>query len=182
MSSHYALYADLSARLMAVLAAFAPRQMIYSIDECFLDLSGGAGLDPTATGQAIRRRVWRWLGLPVAVGIGPTQTLAKLANHLAKQEPAWDGVCDWGALAATDQDARLAGLEVAETWGIGPRWGARLRADGLATVRDLRAADPATLGRRYGVVVARIVRELRGIPCLALEELAPPRQEIQASR
>jgi len=68
------------------------------------------------------------------------------------------------------------------TWGIGPRWGARLRADGLATVRDLRAADPAILGRRYGVVVARIVRELRGIPCLALDEFAPPRQELQASR
>jgi DNA polymerase V len=66
-----------------VLAAFAPRQMIYSIDECFIDLSGCAGLDPTATGQAIRRRVDRWLGLPVAVGIGPTPTLAKLANHLA---------------------------------------------------------------------------------------------------
>ena len=182
LSSNYALYADLSARLMAVLAAFAPRQMIYSIDECFLDLSGCAGLDPTATGQAIRQRVDRWLGLPVAVGIGPTPTLAKLANHLAKQEPDWDGVCDWGALAATDQDARLAGLDVAETWGIGPRWGARLRADGLATVRDLRAADPATLGRRYGVVVARIVRELRGFPCLALEPITPPKQEILASR
>ena len=182
LSSNYALYGDMSARLMAVLGQFAPRQAIYSIDECFLDLSGGEGLEPTATGQAIRRRVRRWLGLPVAVGIGPTQTLAKLANHLAKQEPEWDGVCDWGALAAADQEARLASLDVAETWGIGPRWGARLRADGLATVRDLRAADPATLGRRYGVVVARIVRELRGSPCLALELIAPPKQDILASR
>jgi DNA polymerase V len=130
----------------------------------------------------MRRRVRRWLGLPVAVGIGPTKTLAKLANHLAKQEPAWVGVCDWAALDPSAQDARLAGLAVEETWGIGPRWAARLRADGLATVRDLRAADPATLGRRYGVVVARIVRELRGSPCLALDEFAPPRQEIQASR
>jgi DNA polymerase V len=182
LSSNYALYGDMSARLMAVLGQFAPRQEIYSIDECFLDLAGWAGGDLTATGQAIRRRVRRWLGLPVAVGIGPTQTLAKLANHLAKQEPQWDGVCDWGALAATDQDVRLAGLAVEETWGIGPRWGARLRADGLATVRDLRAADPATLGRRYGVVVARIVRELRGFPCLALEPITPPKQAILASR
>lgn len=182
LSSNYALYADLSARLMAVLGQFAPRQAIYSIDECFLELSGGERLDPTATGQAIRRRVDRGLGLPVAVGIGPTQTLAKLANHLAKREPEWDGVCDWGGLDPSAQDARLAGLAVEEIWGIGPRWGARLRADGLATVRDLRAANPATLGRRYGVVVARIVRELRGSPCLALDEFAPPRQEIQASR
>ena len=149
---------------MAVLGQFSPRQTIYSIDECFLDLSGFAGLDPTATGQAVRRRVDRGLGLPVAVGIGPTPTLAKLANHLAKQEPAWAGVCDWGALDPPAQDARLAGLDVAETWGIGPGWGARLRADGMATIRDLRAADPATLGRRYGVVVARIVWELRGLP------------------
>lgn len=182
LSSNYALYGDMSARLMAVLGQFAPRQAIYSIDECFLDLAGVAGSAPTAYGQAIRRRVRRWLGLPVAVGIGPTQTLAKLANHLAKQEPEWAGVCDWAALDPSAQDARLAGLAVEETWGIGPRWGARLRAGGLATVRDLRAADPATLGRRYGVVVARIVRELRGSPCLALAEGAPPRQEILASR
>ena len=181
LSSNYALYGDMSARLMAVLGQFSPRQAIYSIDECFLNLAG-LDRDPTATGQAMRRRVRRWLGLPVAVWIGPTQTLAKLANHLAKQEPAWAGVCDWGALVATDQEAQLAGLAVEETWGIGPRWGVRLRADGIATVRDLRAADPATLGRRYGVVVARIVRELRGSPCLALAEGAPPRQEILASR
>ena len=182
LSSNYPLYADLSARLMAVLGQFSSRQAIYSIDECFLDLAGVAGSEPTAYGQAIRRRVRRWLGLPVAVGIGPTPTLAKLANHLAKQEPAWDGVCDWGALDPPAQDARLAGLAVEATWGIGPGWGARLRADGIATVRDLRAADPATLGRRYGVVVARIVRELRGSPCLALEPIAPPKQEILASR
>ena len=150
LSSNYPLYADLSARLMAVLGRFAPRQAIYSIDECFLDLSGGEGLDPTATGQAIRRRVDRGLGLPVAVGIGPTPTLAKLANHLAQQEPEWVGVCDWAALDPSAQDARLAGLAVEETWGIGPRWGARLRADGLATVRDLRAADPANLGGATG--------------------------------
>ena len=126
----------------------------------------------------MRRRVRRWLGLPVAVGIGPTQTLAKLANHLAKQAPAWDGVCDLGALDPPAQDALLAGLDVAETWGIGPRWAARLRADGIHTVRDLRAADPQILGRRYGVVVARIVRELRGVACLALGRVDPAKQEI----
>jgi DNA polymerase V len=140
------------------------------------------GIGPTAYGQAMRRRVHQWLGLPVCVGIGPTKTLAKLANRLAKQAPAWDGACDLGALDATAQDALLAGLDVAETWGIGPRWAARLRADGIATVRDLRAADPQILGRRYGVVMARIVRELRGVPCLALEQIAPPKQEILASR
>jgi DNA polymerase V len=181
LSSNYALYGDLSARLMAVLGQFAPRQEIYSIDECFLDLAG-LDRDPTAYGQAMRRRVRRWLGLPVAVGIGPTKTLAKLANRLAKQAPAWDGVCDLGALDATAQDALLAGLDVAETWGIGPRWAARLRADGIHTVRDLRATDPQVLGRRYSVVMARIVRELRGVACLDWVEVEPDKQQIIASR
>jgi len=181
LSSNYALYGDLSARLMAVLGQFAPRQEIYSIDECFLDLAG-LDRDPTAYGQAMRRRVRQWLGLPVCVGIGPTKTLAKLANRLAKQAPAWDGVCDLGALDATAQDALLAGLDVAETWGIGPRWAARLRADGIHTVRDLRAADPQILGRRYGVGMARIVRELRGVACLDWVEVEPDKQQIIASR
>ena len=181
LSSNYALYGDMSARLMAVLGQFSPRQEIYSIDECFLDLAG-LDRDPTATGQAMRRQVRRWLGLPVAVGIGPTKTLAKLANRLAKQAPAWDGVCDLGALDATAQDAWLAGLDVAETWGIGPRWAARLRADGIHTVRDLRATDPQVLGRRYSVVMARIVRELRGVACLDWVEVEPDKQQIIASR
>ncbi|MFO7641183.1 MAG: hypothetical protein R6X17_07920 [Candidatus Competibacteraceae bacterium] len=98
LSSNYPLYADLSARMMAVLGQFAPCQEIYSIDECFLDLTGFERFDPTAYGQVMRRRVQQWLGLPVGVGIGSTKTLAKLANHLAKRQPEWAGVCDFEAL------------------------------------------------------------------------------------
>ena len=118
---------------------------------------------------------WRWgSGRPRPWPSWPTTWPSRSRNG--------PGCATWGALDPPAQDARLAGLAVEAIWGIGPRWGARLRADGLATVRDLRAADPATLGRRYGVVVARIVRELRGLPCRALDELAPSRQEILASR
>lgn len=182
LSSNYPLYADLSARMMAVLGQFSPRQEIYSIDECFLDLTGLERFDPTAYGQAMRRRVQQWLGLPVGVGIGSTKTLAKLANHLAKRQPEWAGVCDFGALDAPAQDALLAGLAADAVWGIGPRRAARLRALGIATARDLRDADPQVVRRRFGVVVERIVWELRGVAGLTLEAIAPPKQQILASR
>jgi DNA polymerase V len=177
-SSNYALYGDLSARLMAVLGQFSPRQEVYSIDECFLDLAG-MDHDPTAYGQAMRQRVHQWLGLPVCVGIGPTKTLAKLANRLAKQEPDWDGVCALGAPALADP---LARLDVATVWGIGPRWAVQLRPLGIETARDLRAADPKTLRRRFGVTMERIVWELRGVAGLELAEMAPPQHQIIASR
>jgi len=182
LSSNYPLYADLSARLMAVLGQFSPRQEIYSIDECFLDLTGLERFDPTAYGRAMRRRVQQWLGLPVGVGIGSTKTLAKLANHLAKRQPEWAGVCDFEALDAPAQDALLAGLDVDTVWGIGPRWAARLRALGIATARNLRDADPKVVHRRFGVVVERIVWELRGVAGLTLAAIAPPKQQILASR
>ncbi len=182
LSSNYPLYADLSARLMAVLGQFSPRQEIYSIDECFLDLTGFERLDLSDYGQAMRQRVQRWLGLPVGVGIAATKTLAKLANHLAKREPTWAGVCDFAALAPATQETLLAALDVGVVWGIGPRWAARLRALGITTARDLRDADPKTLRCRFGVVVERIVWELRGVACLDWADHAPPKQQIIASR
>ena len=181
-SSNHALYADLSARLMTVLGEFSPRQMIYSIDECFLDLSRCRRRDLTAYGQAMRERVQRWLGLPVGVGIAATQTLAKVANHCAKRRSEWTGVCHFSALAPDQQAALLAELDVATVWGIGPRWAARLRALGILTARDLRDADSKTLRRRFGVVLERIVWELRGVTCLEWAEIVPPKQQLIASR
>ena len=181
-SSNHALYADLSARLMTVLGGFSPRQMIYSIDECFLDLSRCRRRDLTAYGQAMRERVQRWLGLPVGVGIAATQTLAKVANHCAKRRSEWTGVCHFSGLAPDQQAALLAELDVATVWGIGPRWAARLRALGILTARDLRDADSKTLRRRFGVVLERIVWELRGVTCLEWAEIVPPKQQLIASR
>ncbi|MDP3688497.1 MAG: DNA polymerase V subunit UmuC, partial [Sulfurimicrobium sp.] len=95
LSSNYTLYADMSNRMMSLLRQFSPRQEIYSIDECFLGLEG-FNRDLTAYGQEIRQQVRQWIGLPVCVGIGPSKTLAKLANHIAKKGPEWNGVCDLG--------------------------------------------------------------------------------------
>ena len=178
-SSNYALYGDLSRRVMQVLAGFAPRIEVYSIDECFLDLAGVR--DPTALGLEIARTVRQWTGIPVAVGIAPTKTLAKLANRLAKKGLGPAGpVLDWSALP--DPAAVLAAVPVEDVWGIASRWGQRLRALGIADARALSAADPRRLRQRFGVVVERVAWELRGRSCLPLECVAPPRKQVMVSR
>ena len=181
-SSNYALYGDLSQRFMRVLAQFSPYQDIYSIDECFLDFTGFNRLDLTDYGQTIRQRVLHWVGLPVCVGIAPTKTLAKLANHVAKKREQHQGVFDYSRLSQDQQDELLASIEVGEVWGIGRRLSERLARLCINTVKDLRDADPKTLRRRFSVTVERTVLELRGIACLDLEEVTPPKKEIISSR
>ena len=179
-SSNYALYGDLSRRVMQVLADFAPRIEIYSIDECFLDLAG-IHPDPTAYGLVIARTVRRWTGIPVAVGIAPTKTLAKLANRLAKKGHNPVGpVLDWTALP--DPAAVLASIPVEDLWGIAKALGERLRRLGIADARALHQTDPRLIRRHCGVVGERIVWELRGRSCLPLEAVAPPRQQVMVSR
>ncbi|MDO9452407.1 MAG: Y-family DNA polymerase [Stagnimonas sp.] len=180
LSSNYTLYGDMSRRVMTLLADMAPRQEIYSIDECFLDLTGSR--DCLTYGQSIRYRVRRWTGLPVCVGIASTKTLAKLANHCAKKRPGFDGVCDFGDLPVDDYERLLADIHVSAVWGIGRKLSERLAVMGIDTVRDLRDADTATLRARFGVVVERTVRELRGESCLELEELQAVRQGVTTSR
>ncbi|WP_374338107.1 Y-family DNA polymerase [Leeia sp.] len=178
-SSHYPLYADMSHRLMSTLARFAPRQEIYSIDECFLDVSGMDDLP--ALGQDIRRTVLQWTGLPVGVGFGPSKTLAKLANLYAKREAQNQGVFTLNP--AHEAHRRLIQHTPAEwVWGIGRRLAARLRLDGLQTVGDLLAADSAWLRRRYGVVVQQTVLELHGQPCQMLMHQQQDKQQIISTR
>lgn len=181
LSSNYALYADISNRVMSILAGYSPRCEIYSIDECFLDLDGQA--EPAQIGLAIRRRIKQWVGVPVCVGIASTKTLAKLANHCAKKALAGhEGVCDFNAMEAHELDALFARIEAGEIWGIGRKLSAQLQADGIATIKQLRDADIARLRSRYGLTVERTVRELRGIPSLETTDVAPAKQQIISSR
>ena len=182
-SSNYTLYGDMSKRFMDVLAQFVPAHDLeqYSIDECFLDFTHQR-IEPTAHGHVIRGRVWRWTGLPVCVGYGPTKTLAKLGNHIAKKQAAWNGVCDLTALSDDRLNRLLADIEVGDVWGIGRRLAAQLKEGGIATVAQLRQADPKRIRERFSVVVERTVSELQGVPCLAWETEPPPRQQIIASR
>lgn len=180
LSSNYTLYGDMSARVMKILGDMAPRQEVYSIDESFLDLSGVPRR--VEHGQAIRHRIKQWVGLPVCVGMGPTKTLCKLANHLAKKRPVYDSVCDLAAYSPDERSALLASIDVGEVWGIGRRLSVQLQALGIENVLQLRDADAASLRDRFGVVMERTVRELRGDSCMALEEHAPAKQQIMCSR
>ena len=182
-SSNYTLYGDLSARCMRVIGQWVPPedQEVYSIDETFLDFTHQPRLDMTTTGQAIRERVRQWTGLPVCVGIGETKTLAKLANHVAKRRPEWNSVCDFTAAAPATRDALMGDIAVTEVWGVGHRVGRRLGEQGVLTVAQLRAADPKRIHEQFGVVMERTVRELRGEPCLGLDQ-PEPKQQIVASR
>ena len=182
LSSNYTLYADMSQRMMAILSTFSPIQEVYSIDECFLDLQGFAPEQCRQIGQTARQRIRQWLGLPVGVGIAPTKTLAKLANHLAKKQPEYAGVCVWEEIPEQKQAEILQQLPVTEVWGIGRRWGKRLQDIGILTVWDLQNADPRRMRQRFSILMERMIRELRGESCIAMEEVAPPKQEIQSSR
>lgn len=179
-SSNYALYADMSQRVMGILCDMASTQEIYSIDECFCDLTGIG--DPVAHGRTMRQRVLQWTGLRVCVGIASTKTRAKLANHIAKKHPQFGGVFDLDGLSVAEEAEWLSTISVAEVWGIGGRMQQHLAAMGIETARDLQQADAGRLRQRFNVVVERITKELRGIGCLELELLAPPKQQIMASR
>jgi DNA polymerase V len=175
-SANFRLYADLSRRLFNLVALRVPRLELHSIDEGFADLAGCT--DPVALMADLRAEIARGVGLPVAVGIAPTKTLAKLANGLAKKRPG--GVLCWrdGAAALAEAGA----LPVEEIWGVGTRLGRRLRADGLDRIAALAAADPVLMQCRHGVAVARIVWELGGSPCLPLAAGPAWQQSLMVSR
>ncbi len=182
-SSNYALYADMSNRVVEILSAFSPSIEVYSIDESFLELSGFERFGYYAYGQTMRQQIADWLGLAVCVGIAPTKTLAKLANHCAKKQLAGEsGVCDFTTMTPAELSRLFANIEVGEVWGVGRKINERLAAMGIHTVKQLRDADAETLRNRFSVVLERTVRELRGVSCLDLEAVVPEKQQIMSSR
>lgn len=181
-SSNYELYADMSSRVMATLEALSPRCEIYSIDEAFCDLSGVRNCRVLEDfGRELKDAVYQNTGLAVGVGIAQTKTLAKLANHAAKKwQKQTGGVVDLSNLER--QRKLMAALPVDEVWGIGRRIGKKLEAMGIKKVLDLADTDIRFIRKHFNVVLERTVRELRGEPCLELEEFAPVKQEIVCSR
>ena len=175
-SSNYALYGDLSGRVMSTLSHFAPDVEIYSIDEAFLDLSEFSNL--TAYGQEIRATVLQWVGIPVSIGIGSTKTLAKLANRVAKKSPS--GVFD--LTDCSNPDGILAKTEVGDIWGIGSRYGRWCREYGINSALDLKNSSDEIIRKKMGVIGVRMLMELRGISCLPIELVANPKKETCVSR
>ena len=179
-SSNYALYGDMSQRVMETLEQFSPALEVYSIDEAFLSLAGFERHNLTDYGRQIRKTVKQWTGLPVSVGIAETKTLAKLANLVAKRTSDTDGVFD--LLACPDRDTLLGKVAVEDVWGIGPSYARLLTQHGITTVLQLRQADEHWIRMHMGIVGVRLVSELRGHSCLKLEVCPPPKQGITCSR
>jgi len=178
-SSNYALYGDISERVMTIIESMVPAVEVYSIDEAFADLTGIQELD--LLGRHIRSQVLRCTGIPVGVGIAPTKTLAKLANHTAKRLQAETGgvvnICD-----PVKRDWVLRNTDVAEVWGVGRRMKMHLDAMGIKTAMDLARANAWSLRKNFSVVIEKTARELAGTSCLELDEPNPRKQEICCSR
>ena len=189
LSANFALYGDLSDRMMSLASGLGPYQEIYSIDESFIDLSGVRG-DLVQRSHRLRSRILQWVGIPCGIGIGRTKTLAKLANHIAKMAERKPGsypehlaqVCNLAALTPPELDDVLAVTAVNEVWGVGRRLAAQLTEGGIHTVLDLARLDPAMVRSRWSVVLERTVRELQGTPCMDLDHEPPPKKEIASTR
>lgn len=162
-SSNYTFYGDMSRRVMSVIESSWPEVEVYSIDEAFLDLSTLAASDRDAFCYALQEKIRRYTGIPVSIGIGPTKTLAKLANHIAKRElkiPVFN---------IDNQRFWLAKIAVSDIWGVGRQWDKKLVQQGIYTAEDLAATDVRSIKDRFSVVLQRTVYELRGIACTGLQ-------------
>ena len=181
-SSNYELYGDLSHRMHNLLASYAVEQEIYSIDESFLDFSGMHYFNFQDYGQQIKNAVKKQLGLPVAVGVGITKTLAKAANNRAKKLAHLDNVLAISDLPEAEQNQLLAGMPVNDVWGVGSRWTKQLNTLGIHTALQLKQTSSTLIRKKFSVVLERTVHELNGVPCQQLELIAPDKKEIVSSR
>ena len=179
-SSNYSLYGDMSMRVMEALQEFTPEVEVYSIDEAFMGLEAQSRQSFRDYGLEIKAKVYQWTGVPCSLGISQTKTLAKVAHRFAKKTPEAQGVLD-----LTDPSDQLQVLEetpVDDVWGVGPAYSKLLKAAGINTARKLRDADRRWIRQRMTIVGARIVEELRGIRCLALEQCPQQKKSITCSR
>lgn len=174
-SSNYSFYGDMSARVMSVIEDNWPEVEIYSIDEAFLDLRSLSPAHQTAFCERLQKLILKNTGIPTTIGIGETKTLAKTANHIAKKQlkiPVFN---------VASLPFWLDKVPVNEVWGVGRRWASRLCLMNIKTAGDLARADVNLLRRRFNVVLQRTAYELRGMPCLELDE-AEPKQSIISSK
>lgn len=189
LSANFTLYGDMSTRLMSLIAGFGYRTELFSIDEAFCSCDGIPG-DLTERAFKVRARIRQWIGLQCGVGIGPTKTLAKLANHVSKDAERKPGsypahlaqVCNLATLSADELKAIMQATAVGDVWGVGRKIGAQLVEAGVLTAWDLSRMDPGTVRRRWNVVLERTVRELCGQSCMALEDVPTDKKQIAVTR
>lgn len=181
-SSNYELYADMSQRMHSITAQFTHRQEIYSIDESFLDFSHISAPQLNEHAFALKHRVKQWIGIPVAVGMGQSKTQAKLANHLAKTVPQFNGVLDLGNLPPSTQDALYKQVKVGNVWGIGKKLSQKLSRYNIETAYDLKFANIKTLRKCFSINLEKTIRELNGEACFKFEENPNDKKSIVSSR
>jgi DNA polymerase V len=181
LSSNYTLYADMSNRVMKILSSFSPKQEVYSIDECFLDLSDFI-FPLEIYAKIMRETILKHLGLPVCVGMGSTKTRAKLANYFAKKHPLLQGICDLESIDPPMQTYLFNQTPVNEIWGIGSKITQKLADNGIKTITQFIQADPIWLRKKFSVTLLKTQAELNHISCLSLEEITPNKKQIIASR
>ena len=181
-SSNYALYADMSNRVIDILSKFSPNKEVYSIDECFLDFTGSCRYNLTSYVQRIRKCIRQQTGLPVCIGIGASKTLAKIANHIAKKNSRFQGVCNLNVMATQEQNRWLHNIKIEKVWGIGKQLAPKLRQIHIYNALDLKRADPEMLNLRFSVSLKKTVHELNNVICIELEEVTTPKKQIICSR
>ncbi len=177
-SSNYALYGDLSNRVMTTLEQFSPEVEIYSIDEAFINLSNFAQMNLSEYATSIKETVRQWTGIPVSIGIGPSKVLAKVATEVAKKTKL--GV--YHLESAEQADEILSKMPVRDIWGIGSRLNKWLNTQGILTALQFKQADEGLIQKKMGVVGQRLLLELKGYSCLPIEVMPNPKQETCVSR
>ena len=182
LSSNYTLYLDMSRRVMTLLSKFSPEQEIYSVDESFLDLTSFKSKDLIKYGQQIKTKIKQWTGLPVSIGIGSTKTLSKLANHIAKKNSSFKGVCNLNVMDQDTLETWMSHIPVNEVWGVGRSLAPKLNQLGIISVLDLKLADPDYIRQQFSIVLEKTVRELNGVMCMELKDVEEPNKEIMVSR
>tara|TARA_B100000287_G_scaffold99742_1_gene91818 strand:+ start:1810 stop:3078 length:1269 start_codon:yes stop_codon:yes gene_type:complete len=180
-SSNFALYGDISKRVMNILEGMVKRIEIYSVDEAFLDLQHIQNVNQAYEfGAYCRNTIHQWVGIPVRIGIASTKTLTKVASHVAKNKNGETGVC---CLSNQEHIARiLKKLPIKEIWGIGHKLSKKLNQLGIYSAYDLMQMDIRFVRKKFNVVLERTVRELRGEPCIQIEDNFEPKKQIVVSR
>ncbi|HAV5014691.1 TPA: Y-family DNA polymerase [Acinetobacter baumannii] len=181
LSSNYAMYAEMSRRFHKILGSYVTEEEVepYSIDECFVDFTAyEKNFDLEKVGQQMRQQLWKWLGLPVCVGIGRSKTEAKISNHIAKKNQGFNGVCDLVNMDPCNKEYYFSLIDVSEVWGVGRKHAKKLYSMGVKTVLDLACTEAREMQRQFSIVMARTINELQGISCIEIEDTPPSKKQI----
>ncbi|WP_287909340.1 Y-family DNA polymerase [Acinetobacter sp.] len=184
LSSNYAVYEEMSRRFTETIKTFVSEKdvEVYSIDETFVELTTYKNQDLNLLAQNIKDALLKWLGLPVCIGIGRSKTEAKMANHIAKKNKHFNGICNLHEMDPCSKEGLFQTIDVSEVWGVGRKHSKKLHSLSIKSVFDLAIADPSFIQSQFSVVMKRTVLELQGIACIELEEVAPDKKQIVSSR